>query len=85
MRMCVACRESKPKRDLIRIVKNKEGDVIVDTTGKVNGRGAYICADIECLNKAYKNKILNRALEIDFSEDMYNEANRVILRREIER
>ncbi len=85
MRMCVSCRQSKPKKELIRIVKNKEGEVRVDTTGKMNGRGAYICADAACLEKAYKNKLLSRILETDFNEEMFEEANRVILRREIER
>ena len=85
MRMCVSCRLSKPKKELIRIVKNKDGKVSVDTTGKLNGRGAYICADTACLEKAYRNKILSRILETDFTEEMFEEANRVILRREIER
>lgn len=83
VRMCVACRQGKPKKELIRVVKNKEGDVVVDTTGKAQGRGAYICPDVACLEKAYKIKALNRALDIDFTEEMFNEAKRVILRREI--
>lgn len=81
--MCVACRQGKPKRELIRVVKNKEGGVSVDTTGKAQGRGAYICPDIACLEKAYKIKALNRALDIEFTEEMFNEAKKVILRREI--
>ena len=47
--MCVACRQGRPKRELIRVVKNKEGVVAVDTTGKAQGRGAYLCPDIACL------------------------------------
>ncbi len=83
--MCVACREAKPKRELIRIVKNKEGVVSVDTTGKAQGRGAYLCPNVSCLEKAYKIKALNRALECEFTQDMLQEVKRVILRREIEK
>ncbi len=85
IRMCVACREAKPKRELIRIVKNKEGVVSVDTTGKAQGRGAYLCPNVSCLEKAYKIKALNRALECEFTQDMLQEVKRVILRREIEK
>ena len=66
-------------------MKNKECVVAVDTTGKAQGRGAYLCPDIACLEKAYKIKALNRALECDFTEEMLQEAKRVILRREIEK
>ncbi len=83
VRMCIACREGKPKRDLIRVVKNKEGVVSVDTTGKAQGRGAYLCPSLECLDKAKKTKALSRALEIDMTQEMYDEIKRVILRREI--
>ena len=85
MRMCVACRESKPKRELIRVVRNKEGEISVDTTGKAQSRGAYLCPNVECLEKAFKIKALNRALDCVFTEEMLQEAKRVILRREIER
>lgn len=83
VRMCIACREGKPKRDLIRVVKNKEGQVSVDITGKAQGRGAYLCPSLECLDKAKKTKALSRALEIDMTQEMYDEIKRVILRREI--
>ncbi len=83
VRMCVACRQGKPKKELIRIVKNKESEVGVDTTGKAQGRGAYICSSIECLEKAYKTKALSRALECEMTEDMFSELKRVILRRAI--
>ncbi len=58
LRKCVACNENKPKKELIRIVKNKEGLVDVDLTGKMNGRGAYICYNIDCFNEAQKAKDL---------------------------
>ena len=81
--MCVACREPHEKKELLRIVKNNSGEVAFDMTGKAQGRGAYICPKVECLDKAYKAKALNRALECTMTEDMYNELKRVIQRREI--
>ena len=63
MRMCVGCREMKPKMELLRIVKPQEGDAHIDRTGKARGRGAYVCQDIECLKKAQKSRALDRALD----------------------
>ena len=63
-RTCTGCRESKEKKELIRIVRDKEGNVFVDVTGRQNGRGAYICKSTECLEKAIKNKGLERTLKI---------------------
>ena len=83
VRMCVACRTGRPKRELIRIVKNKENVVLVDQTGKAQGRGAYICPTLECLERAWKIKALSRALECEITEEMISELKRVILRREI--
>lgn len=83
VRMCVACRTGRPKRELIRIVKNKENVVLVDQTGKAQGRGAYICPTLECLERAWKIKALSRALECEITEEMISELRRVILRREI--
>ncbi|MCH3963984.1 MAG: YlxR family protein [Clostridium sp.] len=71
-RMCLGCMEMKPKRELIRVVRNKEGEVFVDLTGKKNGRGAYICKDIMCLEKAFKNKRLQKNLEADIDNELYN-------------
>ena len=71
-RMCTGCMEMKPKKELIRIVKNKEGEVSVDLTGKKPGRGAYICKSIECLQKAFKSKKLDRNLETSISEEVQN-------------
>lgn len=84
-RLCVACRQPMAKKELLRIVKNKEGEVSVDTTGKSSGRGAYICPKVECLDKAIKIKALSRALDCNITEETYNEMRRVILRRDIER
>lgn len=71
LRKCVGCGEQKPKKELIRIVKNKDGDLFVDFTGKANGRGAYICSDIKCLQTARKRKALNRALETEISDEIF--------------
>ena len=68
LRKCVGCSESKPKKELIRIVKNKEQEVFIDETGKANGRGAYVCKDIKCFNKAIKSKAIYKALGKDLSE-----------------
>ncbi|AZV56309.1 YlxR family protein [Clostridium sp. AWRP] len=70
-RMCTGCMEMKPKKELIRIVKSKEGEVSVDPTGKKNGRGAYVCKSVECLEKAFKNKRLQKNLEIQIDETLY--------------
>lgn len=70
MRMCVACKESKPKKELIRIVKFEE-EYSLDFTGKSNGRGAYICNNEECLNKLIKQKLLNKTFKQNVSNDVY--------------
>jgi uncharacterized protein len=71
-RMCTGCNEMKPKKELIRVVKNKEGEVSLDLTGKKAGRGAYICKCKECFEKAYKPKRLEKNLETKIDEDLYN-------------
>ena len=77
-RTCIGCNEIKLKKELIRIVKNKEGQISVDKTGKENGRGAYICDNIECLEKEIKTKRLERNFETKISEDIYNELRQTI-------
>lgn len=72
LRMCVACRQSKDKRELVRIVKNKEGAISLDLTGKKNGRGAYVCKERECFNKLKKQKSLNRAFKANVPEEVIN-------------
>lgn len=71
LRKCLGCNESRPKRELIRVVRNKEGEVKIDLTGKANGRGAYICNNIECLKKARKNKRISKALDVEIPEEVY--------------
>ena len=80
MRTCAVTREKYEKKDLLRIVKNNEGQVFVDETGKANGRGAYIKKDIEVLKKAIKTKILDRNLETTISDDVYEEIRKIIER-----
>lgn len=78
LRRCVVTKEQLPKKELLRIVKDKDGNVTVDTTGKANGRGAYIKKDIEVLNMAKDKKILERALETNINEEVYNEIEEII-------
>ncbi|MDD6796129.1 MAG: YlxR family protein [Clostridiaceae bacterium] len=72
LRMCTGCMEMKPKKELIRVVKSPEGDVSVDLTGKKSGRGAYICKNLGCLEKAVKAKRLSRNLDVNITEEVYN-------------
>ena len=71
-RKCVGCSTSKDKKELIRVVKTAEGEISVDLTGKKNGRGAYICHDVECLKKAKKAGRLERSFECQISEEIYD-------------
>ena len=73
MRSCVITGEKLPKKDLIRVVRTPEGDVIVDDSGKANGRGAYLKKDIETFEKAEKSKILNKRLEVEVPSSIYEE------------
>lgn len=78
MRKCLGCGESFPKKELIRVVKNKDGEIFIDLKGKANGRGAYICKRLECYEKAYKTKRLNKAFECEISDDVYQEMRKVL-------
>ena len=73
LRRCVVTNERLPKKELMRIVKNKEGEVLVDPTGKANGRGAYIKKSNEAIDLAMKKKVLNRVLETEIPEELYEE------------
>lgn len=72
MRMCLGCGEMKPKRELIRVVKSKEGDISLDLTGRKSGRGAYICRDIECFQKARKARKFEKTFSCRISEEIYD-------------
>ena len=71
MRQCIGCSEMKPKKEMIRVIKTAEEEIILDTTGRKNGRGAYICPNLECLNKVIKSKRLERSLETAISQEIY--------------
>ena len=72
MRMCVSCREMQPKQELVRVVRTPEGAVVLDTTGRANGRGAYLCKKSACLEKAIKSRALERALENKIDSETYD-------------
>ena len=75
-RQCMGCRERKAKRELIRVVRLTDGNVSLDFSGKLNGRGAYICPSSECLQKARKAKALERSLETEVPEQVYERLNK---------
>ena len=78
MRTCVITKEKCEKKDLLRIVRTPEENVIVDTTGKANGRGAYLKKAIEVINKAEKTKVLERVLEVNIPAEVYDEARELV-------
>jgi predicted RNA-binding protein YlxR (DUF448 family) len=71
LRKCVGCGEPKSKKELIRVIRTPEDGVELDSTGRKNGRGAYICPDTECLRKARKSKGLERSLKVSIPEEIY--------------
>ena len=71
-RQCMGCRERKNKRDMLRVVRGTDGEVSLDFSGKLNGRGAYVCPDPECLKKARKTRALERCLEVAIPEEVYD-------------
>lgn len=78
-RTCMACNEQKEKQELLRIVRSKEGIIEVDLTGKKSGRGAYICKNLECLEKVIKTKRLERIFEKEISQELYESIRGVII------
>ena len=80
LRTCVVTREKLEKKDLLRVVKNNEGEFFVDETGKANGRGAYIKKDIDTLEKAIKTKVLDKHLETTISDEVYEQIRKIIER-----
>lgn len=75
MRQCLGCREAKPKKELIRVVRSPEGQISLDFKGKASGRGAYICHDPQCLKKAIKSKALERAFSTQIPPEIYEKLN----------
>ena len=77
-RTCIGCNEKKDKKELIRIVKDNQNNISIDKTGKANGRGAYICDNIECLEKDIKNKIIEKSFKMQIDEAVYDSLRGVI-------
>ena len=78
LRTCVVSKEKLPKQELLRVVKTPEGEIKIDITGKLNGRGAYIKKDLTVLDKAIKSKLLARHLECEIDDSVYNEIESII-------
>ena len=72
MRRCVGCGERKEKKELIRVLRDPEGSILLDPTGRANGRGAYLCRNAQCLKKAAKSKALEHSLEVRIPEEIYD-------------
>lgn len=73
LRQCAGCREMKPKRELIRIVRSPEGAISLDRTGKSPGRGVYVCPNTDCMKKARKTKALSRSLGVEIPDEVYEQ------------
>ena len=73
MRMCIACREMKPKQEMLRVVKNADGEIYADPTGKAAGRGAYVCNDENCREKLNMKKLLHKAFSTNVSMTVYQD------------
>ena len=71
MRMCVGCGEMKGKKEMMRVLKTPEGPIVLDMTGRKNGRGAYLCRNLDCLKKAEKNKGLERSFKMNIPDEVY--------------
>ena len=78
-RTCIGCNQAKNKNELIRIVKNNNNEIFIDLTGKANGRGAYICNSVECLEKAVKSKRLEKSFDTKISDEIYENLRGVIV------
>lgn len=84
LRQCVGCREMKSKKEMLRVLKTAEEEVILDMTGKMNGRGAYLCKNAECLEKAMKHKGLERSLKMEIEKNVYEKLEKEFLNIESE-
>ena len=76
MRQCVGCGEMKGKKEMMRVLRTAEGDIVLDVTGKKNGRGAYLCKSMECLKKATKSKGLERSIKMNIPNEVYDSLER---------
>ncbi len=71
VRQCIGCREMKPKKQMVRIIRTPVNEICLDKTGKLNGRGAYLCPNVECYRKAVRSKAIERALKVEIPDDIY--------------
>ena len=78
MRSCIITKEKLPKKELIRVVRTPEGEIVIDEIGKANGRGAYLKKDIEVIKKAKNNKVLNRVLEVEVPDSIYEKLEEIV-------
>ncbi len=72
LRMCTGCGEMKPKKELVRVVRSKEGEISLDLTGRKAGRGAYVCRSLDCLKKARKTRRIERSLDCQIPDEVYD-------------
>ncbi len=79
LRMCVGCGEMKPKKELLRVVKTAEGEILIDRTGKQNGRGAYICNDVKCLKSAQKARRFERCFSVKMPDEVFSALEKELL------
>ena len=77
-RTCIGCHQKKNKNELIRVVKNKENQIFIDKTGKQDGRGTYICNNVQCLEKAIKSKKMEKTFEMEISREVYENLRKII-------
>ena len=82
LRKCTGCGEMKPKKELVRVVKTPEGEISLDPTGKMNGRGAYLCKDPQCLRKAQKSTRIEKALSCTVPDEIYNKLEQELISSE---
>ena len=82
LRKCTGCGEMKPKKELVRVVKTPEGEISLDPTGKMNGRGAYLCKDPQCLRKAQTSKRIEKALSCTVPDEIYNKLEQELISSE---
>ena len=80
LRTCVGCKEVKPKKELIRVVKQSDGKIMLDFTGKANGRGAYLCPNTDCLAQAIKTRRLSREFECEIPKEVYDDLQTQIMK-----
>lgn len=79
LRQCVGCGEMKTKKEMLRVIKTPEDEIVIDATGKKNGRGAYMCSSLECFSKAVKSKGLERSLKVTIPKEVYEQLEKELI------